>query len=131
MAQLSLRLLPPLSCFAGMFRNSYKSIVVTISSKCRLISLMESPFIRAINCKFSLTVSCSKNELNWGHIPILWPLFDKSMCLIFYPIKWMLPKDRGSCIAITLKVDDFPAPLGPSNPMVYPRLTPKLTPPTA
>jgi hypothetical protein len=44
-----------------------------------------------------------------------------------YPNPAVLPDYK----AIMLKVDDFPAPLGPRRPITSPRLIPKVLPATA
>lgn len=81
-AQESLRLLPPERLRASTFMNSPRSRVSMMSLWLFSNYSLVRPLIRAMNCKFSLTVNWFQIGLYWGHIPMARPSAPRSIVFV-------------------------------------------------
>lgn len=123
MAHTSFLLFPPLRLPALVSENEVKSRVFLMKSFWKAISTLLRPLILLTKSMHSSTVRTSQMVLCYGTIPILGP-YSSILRLSSGILNSLIsPDDLLRSMVVMLKVVDFPAPLGPSNPKTSPALT--------
>lgn len=125
-AQHSFLLLPPLRFLEIVFLKKLSSRVSMMSRLKRSRRSPVIPFKLAMKFILSSTVRVSQRRFSWLHWPKNLPIVARGKLLISVPISSAYPEVIESCMAIILKVVDFPAPFGPSKPKTSPFLAPNV-----